>query len=87
MTWHPAPRWALLLILLLALPAALSAQEFGRNKVAYKVIDFSVLKTEHFLIYHYPKEAPPVIDAAHLLERWYAHHADLLGFGLGARRR
>ena len=87
MTTPTAPRWALLFILLLTLPGALSAQAFGRNKVAYKVLDFSVLKTEHFLIYHYPEDAPPVVDAAHLLERWYAHHAGLLGFGLGGAQK
>jgi hypothetical protein len=77
----------ILLALLLVLPGAVSAQSFGRNKVSYKVIDFSILKTDHFQIYHYPREAPPVLDAAHLLERWYAHHADLLGFGLGAAQK
>jgi len=77
-----APRRALLLAFLLLLPAALWAQTFGRNKVSYRIIDFSVLTTDHFQIYHYPREAPPVLDAAHLLERWYARHADLLGFGL-----
>jgi hypothetical protein len=73
---------ALLAALLLLLPAALFAQDFGRNKVSYKVIDFSVLSTDHFRIFHYPREAPPVLDAGHLLERWYASHADLFGFGL-----
>jgi hypothetical protein len=87
----PAPRAAfrpaLLAALLLLLPAALVAQGFGRNKVSYTVLDFSVLTTDHFLIYHYPKEAPPILDAAHLLERWYARHSDLLGFGLGGRQK
>lgn len=87
MIHRPGPRWALLLALLLFFPGAISAQPFGRNKVSYKVIDFSVLKTDHFQIYHYPKEAPPVLDAAHLLERWYAQHADLLGFGLDAAQK
>ncbi|HUJ77219.1 MAG TPA: peptidase S9, partial [bacterium] len=73
---------AALLLLATALPAELGAQDFGRNKVAYKVIDFSVLSTEHFRIFHYPRGAPPVVDAARLLERWYAQHAALLGFGL-----
>jgi hypothetical protein len=72
-----------ILSILLLIPSALPAQSFGRNKVSYKVIDFSVLTTDHFRIYHYPREAAPVLDAAHLLERWYARHADLLGFGLG----
>jgi Tol biopolymer transport system component len=72
---------------LLLMSAGLWAQTFGRNKVSYKVIDFSVLTTDHFQIYHYPKEAPPVLDAAQLLEKWYAHHVDLLGFGLGGRQK
>jgi Tol biopolymer transport system component len=75
------------LVLLLFLPVALSAQSFGRNKVTYKVIDFSVLTTDHFQIFHYPKEAPPVVDAAHLLEKWYARHAELLGFNLGGPQK
>ena len=80
-------RSAAILVALLLLPGVLSAQEFGRNKVSYNVLDFSVLTTDHFLIYHYPKEAPPVLDAAHLLERWYARHAELFGYGLGGRQK
>ena len=84
---HLAALGRTLVALLLLVPGALYAQAFGRNKVSYRPIDFSVLTTDHFLIYHYPKEAPPVLDAAHLLERWYARHADLLGFDLGGRQK
>ena len=76
-----------LLLAILLVPACLEAQAFGRNKVSYRVIDFSVLSTEHFQIYHYPRDAPPVLDAARLLEKWYAHHADVLGFGLGGPQK
>jgi len=77
----------LLAAALLLLPAALPAQDFGRNKVSYKVIDFSVVSAAHLRIFHYPREAPAVLGAAHLLERWYASHADLLGFGLGSAQK
>jgi hypothetical protein len=78
---------AMLLLIPLLIPAALSAQSFGRNKVSYKVLDFSVLTTDHFQVFHYPKEAPPVLDAARLLEKWYGRHAELLGFGLGGLQK
>jgi hypothetical protein len=76
-----------ILAILLLLPTVLGAQSFGRNKVSYKVIDFSVLTTDHFQVFHYPKEAPPALDAARLLERWYGRHAELLGFGLGGLQK
>ncbi len=78
----PALGAAAVLLSVSLFPPALGAQDFGRNKVSYKVIDFSVLSTDHFRIFHYPREAPPVEDAAHLLERWYAEHSGRFGFGL-----
>jgi len=70
------------LVLLSCIPAALEAQYFERNKVQYGAIDFSVLKTDHFLIYHYPRGSPAVMDAARILEKAYAHHADIFGYGI-----
>jgi Tol biopolymer transport system component len=67
---------------LLCLPILGWGQYFERNKVQYGSLDFSVLKTEHFQIYHYPKGAPAVMDAARILEKAYAHHADIFGYGI-----
>src|SRR5438105_10543239 len=57
---------------LLSLDTPVSAQYFGRNKVQYKKLDFQVLKTEHFDIYHYPSEREGIDVAARLAERWHA---------------
>ncbi len=70
------------LCLLAGLPALSWGQYFERNKVQYGALDFSVLKTEHFQIYHYPQGAPAVMDAARILESAYAHHADIFGYGI-----
>ena len=68
--------------LLASLPVLLWGQYFECNKVQYGAIDFSVLKTEHFQIYHYPEGAPAVMDAARILEAAYTHHADIFGYGI-----
>jgi len=67
---------------LASFPVLLWGQYFERNKVQYGAIDFSVLKTEHFQIYHYPQGAPAVVDAARILEAAYTHHADVFGYGI-----
>jgi hypothetical protein len=82
-----APARVLFVILLLFSALVAAAQDFGRNKVAWKNIDFSVLSTEHFLIYHYPKGAPAVEDAARMLEAWYARHAALFGMELAGPQK
>ncbi len=74
-------------VLCAGIPALLWGQYFERNKVQYGAIDFSVLKTEHFLIYHYPEGAPAVMDAARMLEQAYAHHADIFGYGIKGRQK
>ncbi len=58
------------------------AQYFGRNKVQYKSFDFFEMKTNHFLVYHYPEGSPAVMDAAGELEKWYGKHADFFSYGL-----
>ncbi len=65
------------------IPVLAFAQYFGRNKVQYKSFDFFEMKTNHFLVYHYPKGIPAVMDAAGELEKWYGKHADFFNFGLG----
>ncbi|MCH7855811.1 MAG: PD40 domain-containing protein [Gemmatimonadetes bacterium] len=76
------PRRVLLGALLLAmaitaLPASVSAQYFGRNKVQYETFDFKILKTPHFDIHFYPEEGEAVEDAARMAERWYERFARL----------
>ena len=77
-----APKHGLLASLLLvlsvaALPASVSAQYFGRNKVQYETFDFKILKTPHFDIHFYPEEGEAVEDAARMAERWYERFARL----------
>src|SRR6476469_4044760 len=61
---------ALVLLLPLAIPA--QAQYFGRNKVQWENFHFKVLRTDHFDIYYYDKEADVVNDIGRMAERWYA---------------
>src|SRR5580765_9108180 len=60
-----------LLLPLLFLAATAHAQYFGRNKVQWEHFDFKVLKTEHFDIYYYDREADVVNDVGRQAERWY----------------
>ncbi len=69
-------------LLLCLIPVFTWAQYFERNKVQYGSFDFSVLTTRHFKIYHYPRGAPAVMDAARMLEAAYAHHAEAFGYGI-----
>lgn len=48
-----------------------NAQYFGRNKVQWERFNFKVLKTEHFDIYYYDREADVVNDVGRQAERWY----------------
>ena len=56
---------------LLFLSTTANAQYFGRNKVQWEHFDFKVLKTEHFDIYYYDREADVVNDIGRMAERWY----------------
>ncbi len=57
---------------LLFLSATANAQYFGRNKVQWEHFNFKILKTEHFDIYYYDREADVVNDVGRMAERWYA---------------
>ncbi|HKJ69296.1 MAG TPA: DPP IV N-terminal domain-containing protein [bacterium] len=65
---------------------ALHAQYFGRNKVQYEDFDFKILESEHFDLYHYPREDQVAEDAAQMLERWYARYSELFELGLSGRQ-
>jgi len=62
---------AVAFLFLLFLSTSLNAQYFGRNKVQWEHFDFKVLKTEHFDIYYYDREADVVNDVGRQAERWY----------------
>src|SRR5499427_6508883 len=72
--------------LLAAVPAPVSAQYFGRNKVQYKKLDFQILKTEHFDIYYYPDEREGIDIAARMAERWHTRLERVLGHQLRGRQ-
>jgi Tol biopolymer transport system component len=60
------------------LPAAASAQYFGRNKVQYRTFDFQVIRTQNFDVYYYPEMEAAAIDAARMVERSYARLSRIL---------
>lgn len=64
--------------LVILAPLAAEAQYFGRNKVQYTDFDFQILSTDHFDVYHYPREARAARLAAQMAERWYARFARVL---------
>ncbi len=68
----------LLFASILLFPLISRGQYFGKNKVQYEDFNFKVLHTDHFDIYHYPKEASAVEDLGRLSERWYMRHSELL---------
>jgi Tol biopolymer transport system component len=82
-----ATRILFLVSLLCLLPVPVFAQYFGRNKVVYKDFDFSVLKTDHFLLYHYPGGGESVQEAARILERWYTRHQEVFGYGIAGPQK
>lgn len=61
-------------------------QYFGRNKVQYEDFDFSILKSEHFNLYHYNEEDSVANDAIHLLERWYGRYSRLFQMNLSGQQ-
>ncbi len=66
-----------LLILVFAVPMAVEAQYFGRNKVQYDDFDFRVIETPHFDIYYYPAKEEAIQDVTRMAERWYERFARL----------
>jgi Tol biopolymer transport system component len=58
-----------------ALPASLSAQYFGRNKVQFDDFDFQRVESDHFDWHYYPEEEEAVYDAVRMGERWYERFA------------
>ncbi|HKJ01150.1 MAG TPA: hypothetical protein VJ997_01810 [Longimicrobiales bacterium] len=77
----------LLALLLVLLPAPLSGQYFGRNKVQYEDLDFSVMETPNFDLYFYARESNRAVrDASRMAERWHERPGRFFGGGLHTRK-
>src|SRR5947199_9554097 len=76
-------------LLLGALPLfalLLQAQSFGRNAVQYETFHFKILKTQHFDIYFYDREADLAAEAGRMAERWYTRLSTVLRHQLSGRQ-
>ena len=72
-------RLCCLLVLALGMSASVAfGQYFGRNKAQYKKLDFEVLETPHFEIYHYFKNTQLPNRLGQASERWYNWHSQIL---------
>src|SRR5256884_8355022 len=69
---------------LFALPVR--AQYFGRNAVQYETFHFKILKTQHFDIYFYDREAELAAEAGRMAERWYTRLSTVLRHQLSGRQ-
>ncbi|MBD3336698.1 MAG: BamA/TamA family outer membrane protein [Candidatus Eisenbacteria bacterium] len=74
--WLPA-MIAALAVLALAVPQS-PAQYFGRNKVQYHDLDWSVLETDNFELYFYERESEAAADVARMAERAYRRLSRIL---------
>lgn len=75
------------LAILLCLPAAVSAQYFGRNKIQYEDFDFSVTETPHFEVYHYEATSGKAVeDATRMAERWYERYTKVFDHRFDERK-
>ena len=79
-------RVTLLLGALSFLAPRAQAQYFGRNPVQYENFHFKVLKTQHFDVYFYDKEAGAAAEAARMAERWYTRISTVLRHQLSGRQ-
>jgi len=62
------------------------AQYVGRNAVQYENFHFKILKTQHFDIYFYDREAAAAVHAGRMAERWYARISQVLRHQLSGRQ-
>src|SRR5262245_27648914 len=75
---------ALGLLTVSATPA--TAQYFGRNSVQYETFNYKILRTQHFDVYFYDKEAASAAQAARMAERWYERISTVLRHQLSSRQ-
>ena len=79
-------RVTLLLAAIVLLASSAQAQYFGRNAVQYQDFHFKILKTQHFDIYYYDKEAAAASQAGRMAERWYTRISQVLRHQLNGRQ-
>src|SRR5712692_7181836 len=79
-------RVTLLLGALSLLASTAQSQYFGRNAVQYRTFQFKILKTQHFDIYFYDKEAAAAVQAGRMAERWYTRISTVLRHQLSGRQ-
>lgn len=79
-------RISLLLAALSLFALPVRAQYFGRNAVQYENFHFKILKTQHFDVYFYDKEAASAAEAARMAERWYTRLSTVLRHQLNGRQ-
>ena len=78
--YNPLVRRLYLFLLLSGLASSTAfGQYFGRNKAQYKKLNFEVLETPHFEIYHYFKDQNMANALGQASERWYNWHSTILG--------
>ncbi|MBC5775325.1 PD40 domain-containing protein [Pontibacter sp. KCTC 32443] len=66
------------MIFLLLGAEPMQAQYFGRNKPIYKDLDFKVLESPHFRLYHYFQDQEDASRVIQDSERWYKLHYQVL---------
>src|SRR5207237_2606981 len=79
-------RLSLLLVALSLFDVPAHAQNFGRNAVQYETFHFKILKTQHFDVYFYDKEADVAAEAGRMAERWYTRLSTVLRHQLSGRQ-
>src|SRR6266576_2436940 len=79
-------RVTLVLGALILLASSAQAQYFGRNAVQYENFHFKILKTQHFDVYFYDKEAAAAAEAGRMAERWYTRISSVLRHQLNGRQ-
>src|SRR3989440_1502567 len=79
-------RLSLLLVTLSLFGVPVHAQNFGRNAVQYETFHFKILKTQHFDVYFYDKEANVAAEAGRMAERWYTRLSTVLRHQLSSRQ-
>ena len=79
-------RFSLLFAALALFSRPATAQYFGRNSVQYETFNFKILRTQHFDIYFYDKEAASAAEAARMAERWYTRISTVLRHQLSSRQ-